>query len=63
MKIVIFKSKRNSQWYFHFKADNGEIIAQSEGYINQSDCVDTVNAMIDTINSANYRIDLETKAK
>lgn len=31
-KFVIFKSKKNKQWYWHLKGNNGEIVTQSEGY-------------------------------
>lgn len=38
-KFEIFKSKNNSQYYFHLKAGNGEIIlSSSEGYENKQDC-------------------------
>jgi uncharacterized protein len=36
MKYEYFKAK-NDQWYWRLKAANGEIIAQSEGYINKAD--------------------------
>lgn len=28
---------RGRRWFFNLKAGNGEIIAQSEGYVNKSD--------------------------
>jgi len=34
--IEIFQSN-GGQWYFHIKGDNGEIIAQSEGYTREAD--------------------------
>ena len=34
--IEIFQS-HGGQWYFHIKGDNGEIIAQSEGYTREAD--------------------------
>ncbi len=30
------------QWYFRFVAANGEIVAQSEGYSDKRDALDTV---------------------
>lgn len=30
--IHTFKSEENGQYYFHVKAKNGKIVAQSEGY-------------------------------
>ena len=35
--IEIFKGK-DKQYYFHVKAANGEIIAQSEGYTTKKMC-------------------------
>jgi uncharacterized protein YegP (UPF0339 family) len=32
MKVVLFRSLHDGQWYFHLKSRNGKIIAQSEGY-------------------------------
>ena len=37
-KFQIFKSSSNSQYYFRLKAQNGEIILSSEGYIYKSSC-------------------------
>ena len=31
-KFIIWKSSADSQWYWHLKAKNGEVICQSEGY-------------------------------
>jgi Domain of unknown function (DUF1508). len=41
MKVVIFKSKTNGQWYFHVTSKNNKIIAQSEGYKRKSSAVKT----------------------
>lgn len=40
MKIQYFQS--NYQWYFHIRARNGKIIAQSEGYRRKSSCLRTI---------------------
>lgn len=32
-----------SQWRWHFKANNGEIIAQGESYHNRNDCLHAIN--------------------
>jgi uncharacterized protein YegP (UPF0339 family) len=45
MKFEIFKSKANHQWYFRLVASNGRIIAQSEGYHNREDCIDTITSI------------------
>ena len=31
-RFVVFRSNGDDLWYFHLKANNGKIIAQSEGY-------------------------------
>jgi len=41
MKIKYWKAA-NRQWWFHVVAANGEIVAQSEGYKNKKDCLDTI---------------------
>ena len=35
-KFEIFLSEKDNQYYFHLKADNGEIILASEGYTEKS---------------------------
>ncbi|MCK4594979.1 YegP family protein [bacterium] len=38
-KFQIFKSEKNNEWYWHLRANNGQIIATSgEGYKNKNDC-------------------------
>lgn len=37
-KFQIFKSSLNSQFYFRLRAQNGEVILSSEGYIYKSSC-------------------------
>ena len=55
MKIQYFQS--NYQWYFHIRARNGKIIAQSEGYRRKSSCLRTIklfaplNAKIEQVQS------------
>ena len=58
-KFQIFKSGINSQFYFRFKASNGEQILSSEGYVSKQSCqngIDSVktNAPFD---STYHRID------
>lgn len=33
-----FKSPRNKQWYWHYVAGNGEVMAQGEGYTRKASC-------------------------
>lgn len=39
MRIEYFQSMANGQWYFHIKARNNKIVAQSEGYKAKRSCV------------------------
>lgn len=39
MKYEYWKSKQNSNWYWHLKAANGERIAQGEGYTTKANCL------------------------
>lgn len=41
MKIEMYVSRkmfRRPKWYFRFRASNGKIVAQSEGYSRKIDC-------------------------
>ena len=45
MKFVVFSRThlfKRRQWYFRIIAKNGETVAQSEGYFNYADCLDTI---------------------
>lgn len=44
--IETFRSE-NGQYYFTILADNGEPIAQSEGYLNLRDMMDTLEKYFD----------------
>lgn len=33
------------RWYFRIRADNGEVVAQSEGYQNKLDCHGTISRL------------------
>ena len=44
MNIHVFEGE-NGQWYFHIKAGNGEIVAQSEGYTVKQSAVDTATLL------------------
>ena len=36
MKFEIFKSEKNSKFYFNLKAKNGQVVLSSQGYANKS---------------------------
>lgn len=52
MKIIIFKSKQNSQWYFRIVASNGEPVAQSEGYTQKHNATRIVQNLINNLSNA-----------
>lgn len=37
-KFEIFQSDKNKEFYFRLKAENGQIILQSEGYTTKANC-------------------------
>ena len=44
-KFEFWQSKKDGQWYFHLKAENNEIIAQSEGYTTKDNCLNGINSV------------------
>jgi len=56
MKINIFKSVKDGQWYFHIVARNGEIVAQSEGYKRRQSAIDTVDAILKGVQENGFQI-------
>lgn len=42
-KFEVMKNPNTLQYYWHLKADNGEIIARGETYVSKQGCMDTVN--------------------
>jgi uncharacterized protein YegP (UPF0339 family) len=44
-KFKCWKSEKDGQWYFHLRADNDEIIVQSEGYETKDGCLNGVNSV------------------
>lgn len=45
-KFAIFKGT-NGNYYFHLKADNGEIVLSSEGYLAKSSCQNGIDSVKD----------------
>lgn len=47
MKFVLFRrlTLRGYRWYWHLKANNGKVVAQSEGYRNRHDAADTIETI------------------
>ncbi len=48
-----WQSKKDGQWYFHLKADNGEIIAHGEGYTTKDNCVNGIESVKHNAPNAN----------
>lgn len=42
----------DDQWYWHLRAENGEIIAQSEGYSSHKGALDGIEAVKDAVRDA-----------
>lgn len=45
-KFAIFKGT-NGNFYFHLKADNGEIVLSSEGYLTKTSCQNGIDSVKD----------------
>jgi uncharacterized protein YegP (UPF0339 family) len=61
LKIHIFRGGKDKQeWFFHVRSGNGERLLVSEGYVNQQDCLDTVELLQAHLGQAD--IILETKS-
>ena len=54
-KIEIFRGK-NEQWYFRFRADNGKIVAQSEGYKQKQSAHKGIECIQKGVINDNFRI-------
>ena len=44
-RYEIWKSEKNNQWYWHYKAANNQIVAGSEGYHNKQDCLHAIDLL------------------
>lgn len=44
-KFELFKSEKNSQYYFRLKASNGEVIASSEGYTSKASALNGIESI------------------
>lgn len=43
--FILFRSKKNRQWYFRLVAGNGKTVAQSEGYKRKANAVKGIYAV------------------
>ena len=44
-EFVYWQSDKDGLWYFHLKAPNNEIIAQSEGYETMQNCLNGIESV------------------
>lgn len=44
-KYEIWKSEKNGQWYWHFKAANGENIASGQGYQDRRGALNAISLL------------------
>jgi len=44
-KFEYWESKKDGQWYFHLKAENGKVIAQSQGYTTKDNCINGIDSI------------------
>ena len=44
-KFEFWQSDKDDQWYFHLVAQNGEIVAQSQGYTSKDNCINGIHAV------------------
>ena len=56
VKFKCWKSEKDGQWYFHLKADNDEIIAQSEGYETKDGCLNGIDSVKRTASDADVEV-------
>jgi len=56
MKCIIWKSKKNNQWYFTIKSSNGKIVVQSEGYKRRASAVKTAKRLPSILKNLTYHI-------
>lgn len=54
LKINVWESK--GLWYFHVKADNGKIIAASEGYKKKASAMKTIYRLQDGLSKATVKV-------
>lgn len=45
MGKFFIKTGKDSQYYFHLKADNGQVILSSEGYTSKSACTNGIDSV------------------
>jgi uncharacterized protein YegP (UPF0339 family) len=44
-KYEIWRSDKNNEWYWHFKASNGENIATGQGYTDRRNCLNAISLL------------------
>jgi uncharacterized protein YegP (UPF0339 family) len=54
MYFQVWQSKANSQWYWHLRAANHEIVVQSEGYISKQSALHAIGLVKSSSNATVY---------
>jgi uncharacterized protein YegP (UPF0339 family) len=62
-KFEVFISEENNQYYFHLKADNGEIIFASEGYTEKSNALNGIDSIKRNVTNREMLRIIESKDK
>jgi uncharacterized protein YegP (UPF0339 family) len=47
-----WQSERDGQWYWHMEGDNGEIIADGEGYTSEGSVDEVIQLLKDEVSDA-----------
>lgn len=57
IRFVIFRGKKNRQFYFRIVSRNGKTVAQSEGYKRRASARQAINAITTGIADGSYSIE------
>lgn len=44
-RFEFWRSQADGQWYFHFRAANGKLVCQSEGYTRKAGCLNGIKSI------------------
>jgi uncharacterized protein YegP (UPF0339 family) len=62
-KYEIWQSDKNKEWYWRFKAANGENIANGQGYTDRRNCLNAISLLQNSTKCKIYSLTPATKAK
>lgn len=55
-KFKLFRSTKNNQYYWNFKAPNGERVAHSEGYVQRQGALNGITSVKRNAVAGNYTV-------